>query len=62
MDVVSIIYGLAVGLIALVGLYKAYANDQKITMMEIENIIADIKEMLEKQSSNSSDTSSDDSE
>lgn len=45
MDVIAIIYGLAVGVIAIVGLYKAYKNDGKITREEIDDIIGKVDDL-----------------
>lgn len=47
MEIVTVIYGLAVGIIALVGLWKAYKNDNKISSEEIQEVIALIKELLD---------------
>ena len=45
MDVIAIIYGLAVGLIEIVGLYKAYKNDVKISREEIDDVINTVEEL-----------------
>lgn len=51
MEIVEIVYMVAVGVIAIVGLYKAYANDNKITKEEIEELIEQIKNLLGKNDS-----------
>lgn len=48
MDPVAVIYGLAVAVIAIVGLYKAYKNDNKITREEIDDIISKVEELYSK--------------
>lgn len=48
MDPIAIIYGLAVAVIAIVGLYKAYKNDNKITREEIDDIISKVEELYSK--------------
>lgn len=48
MDVIAIIYGLAVGVIAIVGLYKAYKNDGKISREEIDDVINKVEELYSK--------------
>ena len=48
MDVIAIIYGLAVGVIAIVGLYKAYKNDGKISREEIDDVINNVEELYSK--------------
>lgn len=53
MDVIEIVYMVAVGVIAIVGLYKAYSNDNKITKEELEDIIEQIKVLLGKDDSKS---------
>lgn len=45
MDIISIAYAIGVGIIAIVGLYKAWANDKKITKEEIEEIYTKIEEL-----------------
>ena len=45
MDVIAIIYGLAVGVIAIIGLYKAYKNDGKITREEIDDIVSKVDDL-----------------
>lgn len=52
MDIVTIIYGLAVGVIAVIGLYKAYKNDNKLTIEEVEEVLAEVKDLLNKQDDN----------
>lgn len=47
MEIVTVIYGLAVGIIAFVGLWKAYKNDNKISSEEIQEVIALIRELLD---------------
>lgn len=48
MDLIAVIYGLAVAVIAIVGLYKAYKNDNKITREEIDDIISKVEELYSK--------------
>lgn len=48
MDVIAIIYALAVGVIAIVGLYKAYKNDGKISREEIDDVINKVEELYSK--------------
>lgn len=48
MDVVTIIYGIAVGIIAIVGLYKAYKNDNKITREEFDDVVNQVEDLLGK--------------
>lgn len=48
MDPIAVIYGLAVAVIAIVGLYKAYKNDNKITREEIDDIISKVEELYSK--------------
>lgn len=50
MDIIAVIYGLAVGIIAVVGLYKAYKNDNKITKEEVQALVDQIKEFLNEKS------------
>lgn len=45
MDPITIIYVLAVGVIAVVGLYKAYKNDNKISKEELTDIIDKVEEL-----------------
>ena len=45
MDPITIIYALAVGVIAVVGLYKAYKNDNKISKDELTDIIDKVEEL-----------------
>lgn len=49
MDVIAIIYGIAVGIVAIVGLYKAYKNDGKITREEIDAILDDVENLKSNQ-------------
>ena len=45
MDPITIIYALAVGVIAVIGLYKAYKNDNKISKEELTDIIDKVEEL-----------------
>ena len=45
MDIIAIVYAIAVGIIAVVGLYKAYKNDGKITREEIDAILDDVENL-----------------
>lgn len=45
MDVIAIVYAIAVGVIAVVGLYKAYKNDGKISREEIDDVINKVEEL-----------------
>lgn len=48
MDVITIIYAIAVGIIAVVGLYKAYKNDNKITREEFDDVVNQVEDLLGK--------------
>lgn len=45
MDILAIGYAVAVGIIAVIGLYKAYANDKKITKEEIVEVMDKVEEL-----------------
>ena len=45
MDVIAIVYAIAVGVIAVVGLYKAYKNDGKISREEIDDIVSKVDDL-----------------
>ena len=45
MDIIALIYGLAVGIICIVGLYKAHKHDGKITREEIDAILDDVENL-----------------
>lgn len=45
MDILTIGYAVAVGIIAIIGLYKAYANDKKITKEELTDVIGKVEEL-----------------
>lgn len=49
MDIIAIVYSIAVGIIAVVGLYKAYKNDGKITREEIDAILDDVENLKSNQ-------------
>lgn len=46
MDIVAVVYGLAVAIIAVVGLYKAYKNDNKITREEFDEVVNQVEDLL----------------
>lgn len=48
MDVITVIYAIAVGIIAVVGLHKAYKNDNKITREEFDDIVNQVEDLLGK--------------
>lgn len=48
MDVITVIYAIAVGIIAVVGLYKAYKNDNKITREEFDDVVNQVEDLLGK--------------
>lgn len=52
-DVIAIVYGLGVAIIAIVGLYKAYKNDNKITREELDDIISKVEELYSNKDSKS---------